>query len=65
MLEPDIVEIWHSFRRESPDTGSELATGESGIGWVHVFMCICSSRDSGFGGVVFKEFMWNLTGVSA
>lgn len=38
-LELDVVEIWHPFQRESADTGSEPATGESGVG----SMCLCAS----------------------
>lgn len=38
-LELDFVEIWHPFLRESADTGSEPATGESGVGSV----CLCAS----------------------
>lgn len=38
-LELDFVEIWHPFQRESADTGSEPATGESGVGSV----CLCAS----------------------
>lgn len=26
--------------------------------WDRVFMCVWSSRESGFGGVVFKEWIW-------